>query len=124
MQCFFGIRRPARGAGQGLTALHMTKNFRNQRRILDGGDDPELAAAFRAGFDVDGEYPPEALRPAHRRHWLVSIHFAPPAPWHDPSPVLEVRGEHPMETREIEFGARDQRSESCHEIQRLQDDVG
>jgi len=66
MQCLFGIRRPARGAGQGLTALHMTNNLRNQRRILDGGDDPELTAAFRAGFDVDGEYPLKALHPTHR----------------------------------------------------------
>jgi len=36
-----------------------------QRRILDGGDDPELAAAVRAGFDVNGEYPPKALHPTH-----------------------------------------------------------
>jgi len=52
MQCFFGIRRPARGAGQGLTALHMTNNLRNQRRIFDAGDDPELAATKRTGLDV------------------------------------------------------------------------
>ena len=101
MQCFFGIRRPARGAGQGLTALHMTKNFRNQRRILDGGDDPELAAAFRAGLDVDGEYSLQALHPRHRGLGLVGIHPTPCSSWHDLATVLEVRGEHPVETSKV-----------------------
>ena len=141
MQCFFGIRRPARGAGQGLTALHMTKNFRNQRRILDSGDDPELAAAFRAGFDVDGEYPPEALHPAHRRGGSVVVYCAARPVRNNAGAVFAVRRKEAVEAGEIQSGAWHQGSQpgdgrSCasmrprhtvhpeHKVQRLQDDVG
>jgi hypothetical protein len=65
MQCFFGVRRRARGAGQGLAPLNVFENLRNQRRILNARDDPEFAAAFGASLDVDGEDPFETLHPAH-----------------------------------------------------------
>ena len=43
-----------RESNQGITSLDMTENIRNRWWILDVGDDPEFAAAFRAGLDVDG----------------------------------------------------------------------
>ena len=35
----------------------------DHRRFLDGGDDLQLAAALRAVFEVDIEYPLEQARP-------------------------------------------------------------
>jgi len=55
--------------------------------------------ALRAGLDVDGEYSLQALHPRHRRRELVGIHPAPCSSWHDLGTVLEVRGEHPVESR-------------------------
>ena len=39
----------------------------NHRRLFDGGDDHQLAAALRAVFEIDIEYPLEQARPAHAR---------------------------------------------------------
>ena len=55
--------RPARRhTGQGLTLLNVFKDFADQRRILDTGDDPQAAATIRTGLDVDGEDALQALR--------------------------------------------------------------
>ena len=49
----------------GVTAEVLENPF-NDRGRLDAGNDPQTAAALPAGLDVDGEHPPEALRPVHR----------------------------------------------------------
>src|SRR4029450_5325701 len=52
----------------------MGEDFDNHRRIFDGGDDLQAAAAVRAVFDVDVEDPFEQPGPAH------------PQVLHDPAP--------------------------------------
>ena len=81
-------RRPAgRSADQGLTPLDVTKNLRNQRRILDTGHDPQLTPAIGTGFDIDGEYSFEALHPAHGCHGFIAVHRATRPARHDPAAV-------------------------------------
>ena len=48
----------------------------NHRRFFDGNDDLQLAAALRAVFKVDIEYPLEQARPAHARRRAVRV-FVP-----------------------------------------------
>ncbi len=45
----------------------------DHRRLLDGGDDLPVAAALRAVFEVDIEYPLEQARPAHARRRAVRV---------------------------------------------------
>ena len=48
--------------GAGRTA-EVPEDPLNERRLLDAGDDAQLAAALPAGVEVDGEHALEALRP-------------------------------------------------------------
>ena len=63
-------------------------------------------------------------RPAHGCQRLVGIPPTPRAPRHDSGPVLEVGGEHAMETREIQARPRHQGSPPGDKVQRLQHHVG
>jgi len=49
----------------------MAENFDNHRRIFDGGDDLQGAAAVGAAFHVDIEDPFEQPGPAHA--WYLSL---------------------------------------------------
>ena len=53
----------------------MPQDLRYQRRILDAGDDPECAATFRTGLDVDGEVAFEPLHPAHGGRTSKAVRF-------------------------------------------------
>jgi hypothetical protein len=46
-----------------VTLLNMTQNLADQPWFLDASDDAQLAAAIRAAFDIDVEYPFQSLRP-------------------------------------------------------------
>ena len=67
----FGIDQldePGHAAGRGSVG-HVAEDFDNHRRILNGGDDLQGAAAVGAVFDVDVdvEYPFEQPDPADAR---------------------------------------------------------
>ena len=80
--------------------------------ILDASDHPELAAAFGAGLDIDGEDPLQALHPGHGGEGCFGFLRTGFAFWHDGLTMPAIRGEHPMEAREVESWARDQGGET------------
>ena len=45
----------------------------NHRRLLDSGDDLQVAATLRAVFEVDVEHALEQARPAHARRRAVRV---------------------------------------------------
>ena len=51
----------------------MAEDFDNHRRIFDGGDDLQAAAAVRAVFDVDVEDPFEQPGPTHARRRALRV---------------------------------------------------
>ena len=113
-------------AEQGLTLSNMTQNLRDQRWVFSAGGNEgtvwpeakkcpseavaragnhsEVTATNRAGLDIDGEDPPEALSPSHRRGWVVGIDV-PGAPRHDAVAVLEIWREYPVKAGEFQPGA-------------------
>lgn len=109
--------------GKGLARSNMAQNFRNQWRIFDAGNHPELAAALRTGLDVDGEDTFEALHPIHGGGRLVFIDDRASAMRNDAFAVFEVGCEDPVETREIQSRARHQGSQAGNKVQRLQHDM-
>ena len=56
----------------------MGEDFDNHRRIFDGGDDLQAAAAVRAVFDVDVEDPFEQPGPANARRRAMDRNFKSP----------------------------------------------
>ena len=50
----------------------MGEDFDNHRRIFDGGDDLQAAAAVRAVFDVDVEDPFEQPGPTQARRRVIA----------------------------------------------------
>ena len=92
--------------------------------ILDASDHPELAAAFGAGLDIDGEDPLQALHPGHGGEGCFGFLRTGFAFWHDGLTMPAIRGEHPMEAREVESWARDQGGETGDEVERFENDVG
>jgi hypothetical protein len=68
----------------------MAQNLRDQRWVLDAGDHSELATAFRASLDIDGEDPFEPLHPTHGCQGLVAIHRALRSLRHDAITMLKV----------------------------------
>ena len=88
----------------------MTQNLRNQGRILDAGDDPEFAAAFGTGLDVDRKDALEALHPAHGGRRLVGVD-APGSLRHDAFAVFEVGREDPVKSGQVEPRPGDQGGE-------------
>ena len=101
----------------------MIKNLRNQWRVLDAGNYPELAATFRAGLDIDGEHPLEPLHPAHRGGRLIDI-VAPGALRHDAGAVFEVGCKYSVETGQIQPRPGNQGRQAGDEVHRFQHDVG
>jgi hypothetical protein len=61
--------------------------------VARAGNHSEVTATNRAGLDIDGEEPLEALCPSHRGGWVVGIDV-PGAPRHDAVAVLEIRREY------------------------------
>ena len=51
----------------------MAEDLDDHRRIFDGGDDLQSAAAVRAVFDVDVEDPFEQPGPAHARRRALRL---------------------------------------------------
>lgn len=92
----------------------MPQDLRDQRRIFDTGNDSKPAAAFRASLDVDSEDPLEPLHPTHGRHGLVAFHRALRSLRYDAITMLEVRGEHPVKTSEVQSRAWDQKRNQTH----------
>jgi hypothetical protein len=83
--------------------LHMRQNLRNDFRLLDAGDHPELATAAAALVDLDAEHALEALSPSHgdvaRGDGLIGvggIRFAAHTPmrWRHRRTQLAVRREY------------------------------
>jgi len=54
----------------------MAENPRNQRPMLDAGDDTRPATTLRADFDVDWNHPFRAPHPAHGGVWFVRVDLA------------------------------------------------
>ena len=79
----------------------MAQNLRDQWWVLDAGDHSELATAFRASLDVDGEDPFEPLHPTHGCQGLVAIHRALCSLRHDAITMLKVRGENTMKPSQV-----------------------
>ena len=104
--------------------LNMAQYLRDQWWVLDASDHSELAAAFRASLDVDGEDPLEALHPTHGRHGFVTIHRALRTLRYDAFAMLEVWCEHPVEASEVQSWAWDQCGQAGNKIQRFQHDMG
>lgn len=113
----------------------MVENRADDAGIFNAGDDLHGTAAGLAGFDIDAEYPLEALCPGHGhmaldwssiRRLLGSAGLAPliTPGRSNQRPVLTVGSEHAVEAGEVDSGFWNQRSEACDEIQWLEDDVG
>jgi hypothetical protein len=60
-------RRPGLGRCSSLARAYRLEDLRNQRRVLDTGDDLQCSAAIGTGLDVNGEY---QLQTLHLRHGL------------------------------------------------------
>jgi hypothetical protein len=77
----------------------------NHRRLLDGGDDPELPATLRAVFEVDIEHAPEQARPAHARRCVCVLRGV--FTWflhrarHDRRTQPGIGRQHPMKTDQM-----------------------
>jgi len=102
----------------------MSQDFRDQRWVFNTGNDSELATAFRASLDVDGEDPLKALHPTHGRHRLVAFRRALRSLRYDAFAMLEVWGEYPVKASEVQSRAWDQCGQAGNEVQRFQHDVG
>jgi len=102
----------------------MPQDLRDQWWVLDAGDHSELATAFRASLDVDGEDPFEPLYPTHGCHGLVMLHRALCSSRYDAFAMLEVWCEHPVEASEVQSWAWDQCGQAGNKIQRFQHDMG
>ena len=63
-------------------------------------------------------------RPTHGRHGLVASHRALRSLRYDAITMLEVRGEHPVKTSEVQSRAWDQCGQAGNKIQRFQHDMG
>ena len=63
---------PAHAVGAGRQA-QMTEDFDNHRRIIDGGDDLQSAAAVGTVFHVDGEDAFEQPGPADARRRALCV---------------------------------------------------
>jgi hypothetical protein len=82
----------------------MSEDAHDHRRILDGGDDLQGAAAVRAVFDVEIEDAFEQPGPTHARRRAVCVHVigcvhGAILGWtrNDLRAQLSVRGEHAVE---------------------------
>ena len=60
-------------------SLHVLQDAPDQPGLLDAGDGPQFATAFRARLDGNGEHPFQAVHPTQRRAWLVGVHPMLPA---------------------------------------------
>ena len=120
----------------GLLLSQVFQNLPDYRRVFDAGDDLHRPPALLAGFDVDVEYPLQALGPGHggvafgRRSVIrmesVHVLVASPAPprWRDGGTVSAVGSEHPMKSRQVDPGLWHQSGQSCNKVQRFEDHVG
>jgi hypothetical protein len=70
--------------------LDVAQNFRDQRWVVDAGNDPKFPTALGAGLDIDLKHPFQALCPVHRGGWLVAVHLAAGTARHDAGAVFEV----------------------------------
>ena len=95
-------RRPRLNRGHGLMQSYMPEDLRNQRRVLDTGDDPQCSATIGTGLDIDGENTLEALHPTHGCHGFIAVHRATRPARHDPAAVFEVRRENAVKSGEVE----------------------
>lgn len=88
----------------------------NHRRLLDGGDDLELAATLRAVFEVDIEHAFEQARPAHARRCMCVLLgvIAWFLRWarHDRRTQPGMGCQHPVKTDQVQAWARHQRGQA------------
>jgi len=101
----------------------MPQDLRDQWWVLDAGDHSELATAFRASLDVDGEDPFEPLYPTHGCHGLVMLHRALCSSRYDAFAMLEVWCEHPVEASEVQSWAWDQCGQALLSVRQGQQQV-
>ena len=71
------------------------------------------------GLYVDGNRPPEALHPGHLGGRFVRID-APGSPWHNALAPLEVRGEQPVKSGEVQARPGHQGRQAGDEVERFQ----
>jgi len=102
----------------------------DDRGIIYAGDHSDRSGTAFANFNIKVEYPFEPPGPGHFLTLLFGGCFlivmvdgfalAPPGRG-DGHPVMAVGGEDAVETGEIDAGFGDEGSQSCHEIQWLED---
>ena len=109
----------------------MAEDFDNHRRIFDGSDDLQGAAAVGAALDVDVEDPFEQSRPTHARRFSLTLGVIGRGrggtlcrSGNDFTTQLRVGRQHAVEANEMETRARHQGRQALHELQRLHDDMG
>jgi hypothetical protein len=81
--------------------MNMAQNLLDQWWVLDTGDHSELATAFWASLDVDGEDAFEPLHPTHGRHGLVTFHGTLRSLRYDAITMLEIGRKYTVETSQI-----------------------
>ena len=117
-----------RGAGR---QAEMAEDLDDHRRIFDGGDDLQGAAAVGAAFDVDIEDP--FKQPGSARAWCLPLTLGVIGQglgstlcwsWNDFTAQLRVGRQHAVEANQMETRARHQGRQTLHELQRLHDDMG
>ena len=89
--------------GHGLVRSYMPEDLRNQRWVLDTGNDPQLPATIGTGLDVDGEDALKALRPGHGCHGFSAVHRASRPLRDNAFSVLEVGRKDTMEASEVQM---------------------
>ena len=104
--------------------MNMAQNLLDQWWVLDAGNHSELATAFWASLDVDGEDAFEPLHPTHGRHGLVTFHGTLRSLRYDAITMLEIGRKYTVETSQIHAWAWNQCRQAGNEVQRFQHDMG
>ncbi len=107
-----------------LSCSNMLEDGGDNVGILDASDHAQLAAAIRAGLDIDREYPFQSLHPGHGSEGYVRFLLTGFAFWHDRLTMLAIRGEHAVEAGEVQSRARNQGGQAGDEVEWLEDDMG
>jgi len=100
----------------------------DHRRLLDGGDDLQVAATLRAVFEVDIEQALEKTRPAHARRRAVRVFDCGHAGllrWarHDRRTQPGIGRQHPVIAEQMQARPRHQRGQALHELRRRHHNV-
>ena len=122
-------RRPCRWTRRRARRQTQVREYPdNQRRLLDGGNDPELPATLRAVFQVELEHALEKTRPAHARLSAVRLFARGHADTlrqarHDRGTQPGIGREHSMKADQVQPRARHECCQALYELQRRHPDV-